>query len=646
MLTASAAEQHGHEFSTPRPSPSPTPKSPFFNGVPYSLFNSVMCRPSPGPSPMDTPAAEAGPVAANAKPTNGGNEAVTVGDQGTLVSPALSRRTSIDSNSTETKPRKRPPRPKTIYRLAQPPPITLPRQKLHIRPKILLQLQQVVPNRHPKPVYEVIPSDILAPRSVRRFARSVANNKLGPNDLMVVRAEEYSLENRHRSDEERWGSRDVVGLVCVERKDEKANVVRTEIVMDDCSCWEVSLMPNGGYEFMYTDPHGLPIKCRWVPKPAHPSRRTSGMSTDSAFTNSPADEKKFTFSTIAPTSRRHPIIATMTRGSIEVLDSYTMPSGNSPSTPSSPTSSLQTPLATPAGISEAGSYFRDSEQANDSRAIKTEEALRTFIVVTGIWVASCEGWYDTHHKPCPVVRTSNLSRPAVPGRAVSMSHLDSPRSASPTSVDEPRHTLPKLLRSSTQLFRLNSNFSSHTLVGPGSANTSPVSSPLRTRGRRSNSTGDADLNSKSGSMRRRFGSVRQTPTLPETDEERQIKRSVELMRIKELTIPSPDLQPSVFPVQPVQIIEPPDDSSRSTSPGIQNPRRLKTQSAYNPITTAGLWDSGVTDGPRSKTRPTSMVVLNGKHAKAQKKKDRHDGETRSRGDRFKRMFGFLRKEKH
>jgi hypothetical protein len=48
-------------------------------------------------------------------------------------------------------------------------------------------------------------------------------------------------------------------------------------------------------------------------------------------------------------------------------------------------------------------------------------------------------------------------------------------------------------------------------------------------------------------------------------------------------------------------------------------RSRKTQSAYAPITTTGMWDSGVTEGPGLKKRPTSMFVMNEKKRKQEKK---------------------------
>jgi hypothetical protein len=136
-----------------------------------------------------------------------------------------------------------------------------------------------------------------------------------------------------------------------------------------------------------------------------------------------------------------------------------------------------------------------------------------------------------------------------------------------------------------------------------------------------------------GSTRKKFGLALDTQALPETEEEqRQSKHSLELFRIKELGITTP--MPT-SPILPVQIIEPPTEESRTPSPSIQEQRRLKSQSAYNPITTAGMWDSGVPEGHGLKKRPTSMVVLGEKCARKRK----------SKKEKFRRFFKIFRKDK-
>ncbi|KAF2178312.1 hypothetical protein K469DRAFT_335494 [Zopfia rhizophila CBS 207.26] len=646
MLTADAAAKHGHEYSPPRPSPSPTSNGSFFAQSPLSILTSVL-RSSTAYS-VNTPTDDHPKSLVDAPATNNNENLMFAGpDALTTLSPTPSLPASSSSiASDDVKPKKRAHRPKTTYNFAQPPPIAIPRQKLHLRPKVLLQLQQVIPSRRPKPVYEAIPFSLLAPRSTRRLARTFnSKDKLGPNDILVVKAEDYGYKGEdEKSDEERWGARDVMGVICVGKKDEKGGCIKTEVLVDDGSSWEATCMSNGSYEFSYTDEHGLPLKCRWVTKSTH-NRRLSIMSNSSqASPNLSSEDKKFNFSTISTNSRRHPVIATMTRASIDVLDSYTMPSATSPPTPGYSSSPLPTPLATPSNI-DASSFM---DHAPGRLPIKTDDALRRFIVVTGIWVAFSEGWSHAYNLtkaacPLPLSTSGTTVRPPAPGRTASMSFVDSPRSASPAStVDENRRTLPKFIRSSTQILSRKSSFT----ASPVSSTSSPVS-PFKTRPRRSNSTGDADMNRKAGSTKKRFGLAFEDQAVPEAEEERQSKRSVELLRIKELAQPSPDA-----PVPPVKILEPQSDMFRSPYPTTQDARNLKAQSAYNPITTAGLWDSGVAEGPGLKSRPTSLVVVNEKKEKAKRKKERSKSKEKEKdgrraSERFKQHFiGMFRKEKN
>ncbi|PSN61054.1 hypothetical protein BS50DRAFT_444500, partial [Corynespora cassiicola Philippines] len=619
MLTADAAHKHGphrhhgHDFSSPPPrrSSSPAANGSFLVQMPLSIIGSVLRRQTP--SPPSAPHAPESPPQPHHSPM-------------TPASPPHSRPPSTTASSVASadgRPRKRP-RPKTIFNLAQPPPTAHPMHMLHIRPKILLQLHQVIHARRPKPVYEVIPFSLLAPRSTRRLARNFnSRDRLGPHDLLIVKAEDYGIHHDDdKSDDERWGTREVVGVIVPGRED-KGAVFNTELLFEDGSAWEATSMQNGGYEFNCTDEHGLALKSRWVPK--NHTRRVSTMSSTSLSTITPSDDKKFTFSTITSNSRRHPIIATMTRTSISVLDSYTIPAATSPSTPVR-SSTVSAPTAAPSSVPDMQSFV---DNASERLPVKTDDALRRFIIVSGIWVAFSESWsqaYSSSKLACTAPLCSpGTFRPTPPGRAVSMSFIDSPRSISPAStIDENRRSLPRIFRSSTQKLQRNSTFSG-SVSSPTSTKSSPASSPpLGTRARRSNSLG-SEIRSRTGSTRKRFGLALQDQTLPETEEERQGKRSVELLHVKELSFPSPTESAASPKPAPIQIVQPPTPTENlppSPSPASPTPRAIKAQSAYNPITTTGLWDSGVVDGPGIKKRPTSMVIVNQKMEKAKRKEQR------------------------
>jgi hypothetical protein len=173
-----------------------------------------------------------------------------------------------------------------------------------------------------------------------------------------------------------------------------------------------------------------------------------------------------------------------------------------------------------------------------------------------------------------------------------------------------------------------------------------------------------------GSMRRRYGLAFEDQTPLESEEEKQSKRSTELLRIKELALPSPLERPSMEnsspettsktfpgPIPSPIVIRPSSDepsqkaplSAPLLSPPLPDPERArKTQSAYNPITTAGLWDSGVTEGPSLKARPTSMFVMNERNKKEEKKRERskskeHRKEEKRRSIEGRDCLGLKRK---
>ena len=644
MLTADAAAKHGHEYSPPRRLPSPANTS---NGayslaqMPLSILSSVLRYQTPSPATsqhVDTTDTPTKHVTTAASPMIPASSSATH-----LDSPAPSRPVSSGSSAVaDEKPKKKAPRSKTSYIIAHPPPTAQPRSKLHIRPKVQLQLHQVLASQRPKPVYEVIPFSLLAPRFTRPLARTFnTRERLGHNDLLIVRAAAYcQTDDEHKSDDERWGSREVIAVICPAKFERGQVVSNTEICMDDGrSRWEVTLMPNGGYEFNSLDEHGLAMKARWVVKPPN-SRRISGLSVSSQLSLAlppTKDDAKWNFSTISPNSRRHPVVASMTRTRIDVNDSYTMPAVTQPSTPSAQMPA--SPALTPVSIDAA------SFDAIDRSPIKTEEALRRFVVVSGIWVSSLHESYEHASSPlCPSFNTSGNIRPAV-SRTVSMSFLDSPRSASPTSMDENEKHFPKLLRNTSQRLDRHAGFIDLP-ASPMSAKAAPSSPAIKTRSRRANSTGTHNLYSTTGSLKRRYGIPSQVETLSETEEDKENKRSEEILRLTRLAFPAPidaspaetpaveaPLRPPVLVIPTPTVIRPSTDGPASPMllPSPQLPdsdRTRKTQSAFNPITTAGMWDSGVTDGSGLKRRPTSMFVMNERRMKEEKKRGRSEGRTK------------------
>ncbi|KAL4735703.1 hypothetical protein BDV11DRAFT_173587 [Aspergillus similis] len=268
-------------------------------------------------------------------------------------------------------------RPKTTYQLAHP--ATNARHKrLKLRPKLLLQLQRVLPTSRPVPVFDVLPSTLFMPRLARKVPAALRGKRgLGPNDLIVTTSDLYqpTLEGADRnlsSDEENGDHREVVATICQPCKEDALAKGKAEICLNSGTVWEATPLPNGSYEFAANTDSGLMV-LRWVRR--GPKKRRLSAPPGSVF---PEDSCRFTFSVIDPTTRRHPVIASMTRNHLEVYDRYSLPS----TAPSSPTSAALSVI----------SDGSEMDLALDQQVIETDEKLRLLITITSIWVAFREGW--------------------------------------------------------------------------------------------------------------------------------------------------------------------------------------------------------------------------------------------------------------
>jgi hypothetical protein len=287
------------------------------------------------------------------------------------------------------------------------------------------------------PAYEVIPSTNFSVR-LRRATNRVfsAKHSLCPNDLVVLRAEDYYSEEPAEDQE----ARDVVALICKGRKDDGAATGKAKICMAGGEEWDAYPLPNGGYEFFATDQHGLGLTVRWVPK-------------KSKKDNAKPESRRFNFSTISAGTRRHPIIANLSKTSLAILDTYKMPD-----------LSTATPTATP---KQHATLLEDGLDSDDAAASKqeirtTNDALRSIISMTSIYVAFKEGWspyfkYDERDQASSSRRNSVHTPISTP-----------PASPTPTPamMAEKRTSI---LSVSSSLFRKNSlrtNRSSRTSTFP------------------------------------------------------------------------------------------------------------------------------------------------------------------------------------
>ena len=289
--------------------------------------------------------------------------------------------TSVADSDVASKRRSGPSRmkSKTSFRLCHPPPVHIHKQRLHVRPRVLLQLQKVSSASRPTPTFDVLPSVIFAPRLARHFPRTFKGKAgLGVDDLVVVSSENYGAQEQQSDDiddlfDDKWDKREIIAAICQPNKDDyQHGQGDTEICLNLGRSWTASQRRSGTYEFASTDDRGNRTVARWVPKQPK-SDRTSISST--------SDEKRFNFSILNPNSRRHAVIATLDRQTIEISDRYSHPStslsSQASSTPTTYSSSTSEEVRPP--------YMGPTPPARDP--IEVDDALRTLIVVTGIWVA-------------------------------------------------------------------------------------------------------------------------------------------------------------------------------------------------------------------------------------------------------------------
>ncbi|KAJ5168350.1 uncharacterized protein N7482_003944 [Penicillium canariense] len=325
---------------------------------------------------LDAPAAPAGSISAVAMSPVASTPEGQSSTAAPSAPPALAR---PQTNRSYTN--KKPSRPKTAYQFAYP--ATHARHKrLRLRPKLLLQVQQVSQTPRPLPIIDVLPSTMYLPRLARKFPTLFRQkNGLCPFDVIIVMSELYARtvdatpEKRAGSDDDDEDQREVVATVCQMLQEEARLKRKAEICLNFGPVWEATPLPSGSYEFVARTDDGLRVM-RWALRGGK-NRRLSAP----PGTQAPDDTKRFTFSVIDPNTRRHPVLASMTKNQLEVYDEY--------STVTRSTTGHTTPSSAMSVVSD----MSDTETPVDIHdAITLDDGLRTLIIVTGIWVAFREGW--------------------------------------------------------------------------------------------------------------------------------------------------------------------------------------------------------------------------------------------------------------
>lgn len=302
------------------------------------------------------------------------------------------------SNTTTTR---KASRSKTSYQLAHPAAHAR-HKRLKLRPKLLLQLQQISHTSRPLPILDILPSTLYLPRLARKFpAKFRGRNGLGPNDLIIVLSEQYERtaaripeQKANSSDEEE--DREVVATICQILTDEALQKGKAEICLNFGPIWEATPLPSGSYEFVAQTDNGLQVM-RWALRAGRNRRYSAQPSSEHR-----EDGRRFTFSLIDPNTRRHPVIASMTRNQLEINDEYSTVarSNTGPTTPSSGMSVVS-------DLSDNEAPLDDI--TNPGKVIVVDDALRTLITITSIWVAFREGWSESFSYADPVATSPTKS---------------------------------------------------------------------------------------------------------------------------------------------------------------------------------------------------------------------------------------------
>lgn len=334
---------------------------------------------------------------------------------------------SDGSGAARGRPKRKSRHTSTTYYLAHPAPTLTQKQRLvHIRPKLLLQLQQLSADARPRPTVDVISASTFVPRLSKKFPNLYrGSGELGINDVMIVRSDDYdTLDEEREVDsvvDDAAGDRDVLAVICQVPKGDLGTV---EICLEDGSRWTAGPSAKGVLELVKTDPvTGERMIARWVPRGT--SRRNS-LQTPPVRRTEGADPR-YQFSFIDPSTRRHPVLATLTQGTLKISDTYSPVTNSDDEYP---------PVSSRTSLDgESDSYVANA----DRRVLTVYDDERLLIEVSAVWVALKQGWCPSfrYGGDCCSPTSARFATP--PSSSTSSSKFERPRSFSLTPSGAGRH---------------------------------------------------------------------------------------------------------------------------------------------------------------------------------------------------------------
>lgn len=366
-FTADAAAAHRHEFSS---QPESAPRSMF--QIPQALGFAKPLKEAVIPSPSTLL-----PIITTSKTSTFDLSSSSGDDEDDRHSSTPKRPSQQQQQQQRQRARACSSRPKTLYQFAHP---VASRRRLKLRPKLLLQLQESHAASRPFPKYDVLPADMTT-KLACRLSKPLGGTArtFGSKDLVIVTSDMYEQigtgdDRSISSDEASSEQREVVATICHcgSVDDGHRFAPKVEVALSSGVCWEGTPLANGSYELVT---NGLGIagsrKVRWVARDKKPISAPG----------------RFTFSVIDPNSRRHPVIASMTRKGLTVFDQYSYPTATTTKTQArTDDEEDDDDETTPPGSPSPSRSTADTEMIN------TDEDLRQLIVITGTWVAFMEGW--------------------------------------------------------------------------------------------------------------------------------------------------------------------------------------------------------------------------------------------------------------
>ena len=507
MLTADAASRHGHEFSSR--TASPAPRLPNLRS-PLSVLPSGRYKPSPGPSPL-------GPGKRTIMPKRSKSLRVTMTelleepeddvdddhgisklripgafhplrsrsrsllnlrppDKVEVPAAALEVPTAVASSVVnnfapdEALPlapiSKRIPRSKTQYRLAHPLPATKTKPiNKHIRPRVLLQLQQQASSGFHRPVYEVVPASRFAnnTRIGQKLNKlhKLRGRQLADDDLVVIEIEDYkTLSDVPTEELESFDGRCVLGIICASASKECQGPDGALICLEN-SCWKATAEKDGRYDFVLVGDEAQ--RARWY------LPRVKRKQPSSIAGPQDVEDRKFYFAPIQPNSTKHPTVASMNNTGMDVYDFY------SPRAALSRSSSVAT--STDLGAEPTSTDFPNNPLDHLPSA-PIDQLLRNLIIISGSWVFFKEGWSPYFEYPShpilPTPKVPSLLQPIQQRSAsfpveglVRLQHRPWQESSNPIT---------RLVRSSTTIIRPKRNSLTVPQANRNSASLSPSAS--------------------------------------------------------------------------------------------------------------------------------------------------------------------------